>query len=116
MGGCSDDSFDYFRAWLIYQGKDIFEAALTNPETLIPVFAQIEPGDVPELEELLYIADRAYEEKTGGDADEYFNLYSQLKDGPYGFPEIEFDWDDDDDSLERKFPRLWELYGDEPMG
>jgi hypothetical protein len=28
LGGCSDDSFDYFRGWLIAQGRKVFEDAL----------------------------------------------------------------------------------------
>src|SRR5262245_2064059 len=33
-GGCSDDGFEYFRAWLIAQGREIFETALKDPDTL----------------------------------------------------------------------------------
>jgi hypothetical protein len=31
-GGCSDDSFDAFRGWLILQGRRVFEATLANPD------------------------------------------------------------------------------------
>lgn len=31
-GGCSDDSFDAFRGWLILQGRKVFEATLANPD------------------------------------------------------------------------------------
>jgi len=34
QNGCSDDGFDYFRAWLIMQGKDVFLKALYEPDTL----------------------------------------------------------------------------------
>lgn len=30
-GGCSDDGFDYFRAWLIGRGQVAYEAALASP-------------------------------------------------------------------------------------
>ena len=30
-GGCSDDCFDYFRGWLIAQGREYFETALASP-------------------------------------------------------------------------------------
>src|SRR5258708_32329909 len=30
-GGCGDDEFDYFRGWLILQGKSIFTKALADP-------------------------------------------------------------------------------------
>ncbi|MEV0092477.1 DUF4240 domain-containing protein [Streptomyces sp. NPDC050738] len=33
-GGCSDDGFDYFRGWLISQGRMTFELAVTAPDTL----------------------------------------------------------------------------------
>lgn len=31
-GGCSDDGFDYFRAWLMANGSERWETALENPE------------------------------------------------------------------------------------
>ncbi len=34
-GGCSDDGFVYFREWLIQRGRDVFEAALRDPEILV---------------------------------------------------------------------------------
>jgi hypothetical protein len=34
MNGCSDDSFDYFRGWLIAQGRDAFLGALLDPDSL----------------------------------------------------------------------------------
>jgi hypothetical protein len=30
-GGCGDDEFDYFRQWVILQGKDVYEAAMADP-------------------------------------------------------------------------------------
>ena len=33
-GGASDDGFDYFRGWLIAQGRETFERALTDPDSL----------------------------------------------------------------------------------
>jgi Protein of unknown function (DUF4240) len=60
-GGCSNDCFDYFRGWLIAQGEAVFHNALHNPETLVEV---VEPEEA-ELEEILYVAQEAYERKTG---------------------------------------------------
>lgn len=31
-GGCSDDGFEYFRCWVIAQGREAFEVARTDPE------------------------------------------------------------------------------------
>src|SRR5579863_4807097 len=33
-GGCSDDGFEYFRRWLVSKGQDIYEATLTDPDSL----------------------------------------------------------------------------------
>lgn len=33
-GGCSDDGFDYFRAYLISLGREVFTAALADPDCL----------------------------------------------------------------------------------
>src|SRR5882672_4855014 len=59
-GGCSDDGFEYFRAWLIAQGRQPFEMALEDPDTLATL---VNPEG--ELEEFMYLARQAYEEKTG---------------------------------------------------
>ena len=31
-GGCSDDGFDYFRGWLIGQGREVFEHVVADPD------------------------------------------------------------------------------------
>ena len=33
-GGCSDDGFDYFRAWLMAQGQQTFDKVVKDPDTL----------------------------------------------------------------------------------
>lgn len=117
MGGCSDDCFDYFRAWVLYLGKEIYETAIQNPESLLPYFKILENQDeIPQLEELLGVASMAYEEKTDLDDEHYYNLYDQLTNDDAVNPDIVFDWDEEDlDSLRQKFPLLWEAYGENPM-
>jgi hypothetical protein len=61
-GGCSDDAFDYFRAWLIGRGQKYFEAAMQDPEN---VARKVTEDDFPEAELLMYAAAQAYESKTG---------------------------------------------------
>jgi len=34
LNGCNDDSFIYFRSWLIAQGKRVYHKALADPESL----------------------------------------------------------------------------------
>ena len=62
--GCSDDGFMDFRAWLIAQGKDIYMAALENPDSL----PRVEQYGDCEFELLNYVGDYAYQELTGRSA------------------------------------------------
>ncbi|MGM9926135.1 MAG: DUF4240 domain-containing protein [Bacillus sp. (in: firmicutes)] len=117
LGGCSDDCFDYFRAWVLYQGKEAYEAAIANPESLLPYFKELEAeGMMPQLEDFLYVASLAYEEKTGLEEDDYCKIYEQLvKDDPIE-PDMELEWEEDDEEwMQNRFPELWEAYGDNPL-
>jgi hypothetical protein len=50
-GGCSDDGFMDFRAWLIAQGKKVYYDALRDPETLVDV---VHVDDIAELEPVMH--------------------------------------------------------------
>ena len=95
-GGCSDDGFDSFRAWLIGQGKKVFEAVLADPDSLGDYV-----DDEVECEELLYAASRAYEEQTG---DEIPSVTVDPTDEPSGEA-----WEEEE--LPERFPRLSEKFG-----
>jgi hypothetical protein len=104
-GGCSDDGFDYFRGWLIAQGRDVFEAALKDPETL----ADHSSEDV-ECGSMLYVAPRAYEAATGHEIPYRASGSADVSEG--GDTEEEDDWDfDDEDEMKRRYPRLFVRYG-----
>src|SRR5690606_24866072 len=66
LDGASDDAFDFFRCWLIGQGREVFEGALHDPDALADLldddFDEEVDGDG---EELGYAADEAYEQLTG---------------------------------------------------
>lgn len=117
LGGCSDDTFDDFRAWLLYQGKDVYKAAIKQPETIIPFLEQIQKhGEMPLLEDLLLVSVYAFEEKTGLEDDHFYRLQEQLSEEISEQPEVELDWDEEDkEELCRRFPLLWEKYGDSPL-
>ncbi|WP_309088569.1 DUF4240 domain-containing protein [Domibacillus sp.] len=116
MGGCSDDLFDYFRAWLLYQGKDIYYAAIKEPETIIPSLENTEKqGEMPELEDLLFLAVYAFEEKTGLEDEHFYRLQERLGEGIQEQPDIELDWEEEEDQLRRRFPMLWGKYGNCPL-
>jgi len=61
-GSVTDDSYLYFRCWLISQGKSVFEEALRDPDSLAGIDTE---GIVAEFEPLLYVATQAYKYKTG---------------------------------------------------
>ena len=81
--GCYGDKFEDFRAWLIYQGKETYLAALKDPDSL---------ADIPDHENcrfmaLPYVGDMAYERLRGRmphvdmDPDAHRRLTAELKKG-----------------------------------
>lgn len=94
-GGCSDDGFDYFRGWLIAQGRSVFEKAIADPDSLADL-ADLEE-DV-ECEEMLYVARSAYEAAT----------QEEIPNVPINLPDLGEGWDFDDDAeMKRRYPKLF---------
>lgn len=100
-GGCSDDGFEYFRAWLMSLGSAVWEAALANPDSLASRRG-IRSGCC-ELEEFLYLAPEVYEERTGKDLDEKIDDCPARPSEPAGTPF-------EDDDLKDRCPALWKKY------
>jgi hypothetical protein len=109
-GGCSDDGFDYFRGWLIAQGREVFEHIVADPDALadLPVI-RVAAADGNEMacEEALSIAWNAHLTATG----------EQLPAGAFTiqYPELDPAWGfdfDDQTEMERRLPRLAALYLD----
>jgi hypothetical protein len=103
-GGCSDDGFDYFRGWLLLQGRDVFSAALADPDSLaaLPsVISAAESGAELECEAALNIAWDAHLAATGMKLPEdAFTIR---------YPELDPAWDfefDDSAELAARLPRL----------
>ncbi len=73
--------------------------------------------DVPEIEELtLYFGQEVHIEKTSDEDDTYFTLYHFLFNEKFDDIDIELDWDEDDEEgLKKMFPKLWDMYGKEPI-
>jgi hypothetical protein len=59
-GGCSNDGFDYFRGWLIAQGRSYFETALADAERA----ADRAEGREAECEEMLGVALEAWARRS----------------------------------------------------
>jgi hypothetical protein len=99
LGGCGDDSFEYFRLWLVAQGKDYFERALKDERRAVDNLA---PGDEAECEALLYAAQEVYESKTGGSG--LPSSYSPHKTDPDGEP-----WSEE--TVHELYPELAKRFG-----
>ena len=98
-GGCSDDGFEYFRLWMIGEGREYFEAALREPERAAD---RAEP-EACECEDLLYAPTRAYEARTGSTPPPS-DRWKRLPSEPAGDP-----WTEED--LPRLFPVLNDRFG-----
>ena len=106
--GCSDDGFIDFRAWLIAQGKEVYLAALADPDSL----ADVEPYGGCQFESFSYVASKVLNTLTGRGAyvalADFDALVLELAKGiqygeGIGYP---YEWDE----LEQHFPRLCEKY------
>lgn len=106
-GGCSDDGFDYFRGWLILQGREVFERAVADPDALadVPAVRAAAGGlDTFDGEAALAIGSHAYTAATGrrlpSDA---FTI---------DYPDLDRAWDfdfGDQAEMARRLPRLTAL-------
>ena len=105
LGGVSEEAFDYFCCWLVGQGREVFEGALTDPDELADLVPDFDEEDDGDAEELGDAAMQAYEQLTGLPLPE---LGIRTKSGEPDGRSIDFD---DARIMEERFPRLWERYG-----
>ncbi|MFF5531167.1 DUF4240 domain-containing protein [Streptomyces cinerochromogenes] len=104
LDGCSDDAFDFFRCWLIGQGREVFEGALHEPDALAGLLGEFDEEIDGDGEELGYAADEAYEQLTGTVAPDLGIAPAPAE--PEGTPlDLE-----DDRALAQRYPRLWERF------
>jgi len=110
-GGASDDSFHYFRQWLISKGQNIFETVLKAPDDLADLIAEPAGGPL-EFEEFSYVASDVWGIKTNKDTVEMpFNSAYALGDDPNGE-----EFEEDDTHLAKRYPKLWARFGETPIG
>jgi hypothetical protein len=111
QAGCGDDGFENFRGgWLLGQGRAAFEAALHDPDSLAKhphiqaVTAATRWQLSVECEDLLFVANDAYQAATGEEPDFYEpEVLRRLRGGPAGDR-----WNFDDEAEQRRrYPRLW---------
>lgn len=103
-GGCSDDGFEYFRAWLISKGRYAFESALSDPESLVNL--DPDPNEGASFESFMYVAGNVWEEKSGKDLMDMPNEREPGSAEPAGEP-----FEEDEEVLSARYPKLYEKFG-----
>ena len=66
-GGCSDDGFMDFRAWLIAQGETTYQNVLAHPDVLAEMIEDEDDLYVLESQDIWSVAVNVYQDKTGSD-------------------------------------------------
>jgi len=104
---CSDDKFSDFRKWIIAQGKEIYENALKNPDSL----ANLEGKNLKYcFEEFDYIPNDIFKKKTGKDCYWYLTdfFYKSQE------PRIKLSWSNDNQKeiLQKMHPNLFKKFQD----
>lgn len=97
--GCTDDAFIEFRSSLISMGRDVFEKAVADPESL----AGLPPAIVESLgfEGFGFPADSVYQDKTGSLPDHQYADPLEPKGEP---------WTEDEATLKARYPKLWQEF------
>ena len=91
-GGCSDDCFEYFREYLIANGKERFYATVNDPESCV---TWIKSEDEENWEGLRYAAPEVYKAKTGKEIQVTYQPKYELKGNPF-----------DEATVDKQYPKL----------
>jgi len=98
-GGMSDDSFHYFRSWILGKGRDVFAVAMKDPDELGPFVDDNEvDNELLEYSAVNVLQQRAVEEDPRDRSDR------RADDQPTGEPFEEH-------TVAAKFPKLAALFG-----
>jgi hypothetical protein len=110
-GGMSDDGFEYFRRWLISKGRAVYEQVLVRPDDLADLLGDGSEGAL-EFELFAYVAGDVWRSKTGGSIDTFYDR------APGGLPGAKPEgepFDEGDNHLAARYPKLWRRFGNNPL-
>jgi hypothetical protein len=71
LGGCGDDRFTDFRCWLISQGREAFDAALADPDSMADLERLDGDDGYPILFHLGAVAREAFCKRVAGDPNDF---------------------------------------------
>lgn len=104
--GASDDGFEYFRLWLIAQGRAVFESVKNHPDNLI---SYVQSGETYEYESFWYIALDAFAAKTGSVLYDFIDDSFATEEGYY--KPITFTWKEEEpETMQKICPKLFNKF------
>jgi hypothetical protein len=114
--GCSSDGFIDFRAWLIAQGKQVYEDAINDPDTLAD-YVSLNDRYETRAEFIEYVALKAYDRKTGEPPESYPEIVLKFEkdDGYYGCSYLDSEnpsTEPFDDCIKSRYPKLYAKFWD----
>lgn len=102
MSYVSDDTFRDFRAWLVYQGRGRYAAAIKDPETIADWLEYDEVDDI-DGESMLMLAHKSYH--AHGSDKEFHDQILYVPD-----PKMDVTWPENKTEYRERFPRLVDKY------
>lgn len=122
-GHCSTDSFHYFQMWLVGLGREAYDAAIGDPDTLaaVPEVRRLAAlprpwpdDDLPDWESLEYVACEIGDQRTDIDGDIRDVLTEErwidVRMDPHP---VDAEWAElDPVEVSRRYPDLWALFGE----
>ncbi|MFC3336393.1 DUF4240 domain-containing protein [Flavobacterium palustre] len=106
--GAADDSFDYFRCWLISRGKEAYYKTQENPDNLVNLVGN-EP-QAYDFEGFWYVANNAFKNLTHKEVESYVD-YEKFTTTDVHYPILEFNWNvDDPKTMEKVCPVLFKKF------
>jgi hypothetical protein len=100
-GGCSDDGFMDFRGWLVSRGQDVYEKALSNPDSLARLVSE---DDECQVEGFQYLPKQVWSEVAGEEESDFPKHDIEYRAEPVGK-----EWEED--KLDGLFPKLAKKFG-----
>ncbi len=104
--GFDRDGFEYFQRWLISKGRNVFETALADPDSLADVLAP-DVKEPCEFEAFAYVAGKVWASKTGINPWTSPTAVFPYTGAPPAAEPSGVPFEDDASYFAKKYPRLW---------
>lgn len=105
-GGCSNDTFDYFRGWLIAQGRNLYEIFMKHPDEVADL-TNNKMELFNECEFIIGVSRDVYIKKTGNEDEKIYNTIKEVAKN-YNYGKLELEWDES--NLNEFYPKFYQKY------